>query len=240
MSEEPLTRSLFVISLPRSLSTVVYHTARKWLGLAEPTWTTDGEILNNDRFVMYRGAAHDEGRKFTDPAAEPLVARQLEMFVAQTVQPFGYAYKDVVQPLVITNWLRANAGSLSILRIRRDVADVALSMLRNRWLYPSNLHEKTARTDMEAAFLHGLLDAEAALASVPAVEVDYDALIDGEQSLRDALHALAPHGEPAGVKYIDAEFRDKREECLRERDSERHRLLRARIDELRETRIASR
>ena len=43
--------SLFVVSLPRSLSTVTYHAARRALGLAEPTWTTDGEILNLRRFA---------------------------------------------------------------------------------------------------------------------------------------------------------------------------------------------
>ena len=42
-------RSLFVVSLPRSLSSLLYVAASRALGLAEPGWTTDGEILNRDR-----------------------------------------------------------------------------------------------------------------------------------------------------------------------------------------------
>ena len=41
--------SLFVVSLPRSLSSLLYVAAAHALGLAEPTWTSDGEILNRDR-----------------------------------------------------------------------------------------------------------------------------------------------------------------------------------------------
>ena len=42
-------RSLFVVSLPRSLSSLLYEAAAVSLGLAQPGWTTDGEILNRDR-----------------------------------------------------------------------------------------------------------------------------------------------------------------------------------------------
>ena len=41
--------SLFVVSLPRSLSSFLYVAAARAIGLAEPAWTSDGEILNRDR-----------------------------------------------------------------------------------------------------------------------------------------------------------------------------------------------
>lgn len=48
--------SLFVVSLPRSLSTLIYHAVRQSVGLEEPIWTSDGEIMNLDRFRADAGA----------------------------------------------------------------------------------------------------------------------------------------------------------------------------------------
>src|ERR1043166_8730279 len=104
--------SLFVISLPRSLSTLTYHAARRALSLEEPVWTSDGEVLNNDRYVMYDGVPHDLGRKFTRPDTEDAIAERMSAFLDQTVRPCGFAYKDVVQPFVAARWLMTNDRGL--------------------------------------------------------------------------------------------------------------------------------
>ena len=43
--------SLFIVSLPRSLSSQTYELCTKAIGLKEPRWTTHGEILNADRVI---------------------------------------------------------------------------------------------------------------------------------------------------------------------------------------------
>ena len=55
LSEDFCPESLFVLSLPRSLSTLLYHAAREAMTLCEPAWTSDGEILNADRYALYQG-----------------------------------------------------------------------------------------------------------------------------------------------------------------------------------------
>ena len=230
----PPPRSLFVISLPRSLSSLTYHVAREALGLGEPVWTSDGEVLNNDRYVMYGGPAHDAGCKFTRPAEEASAARRLYAFLDQMVKPAGFAYKDVVQPFVVAEWLTTADRELAVLRIRRPLVDVALSMLSMRWLYPARPRASPGPDELATAFLRGLLEAEAALDAVSAEEVEYDGLVHDETALRNALQKLAPGRALPEVRYVTPEFRQVREERLSRRQGERYQLIREKLDALRQ------
>ena|ERR1051326_1686847 len=225
-------RSLFVISLPRSLSSVVYQAARTALKLAEPGWVSDGEILNNDRYVTCGDSLQQKGRKFTRPRREQRVAARLYAFLDQIVQRDDFAYKDVVQPFVISEWLQRNGAGLAVLRIRRPLADVASSMLDRGWLYPAKgplgPHNENAAT----ALLRGLLDAQIALDAVPAVDVDYDALIRDESALRDALRVLAPDQEIEEPRYVSAGFCEYRKNRLERRGEKRYQILTSRLEEL--------
>jgi hypothetical protein len=116
-------KSLFVLALPRSLSTLIYHTARQALGLQEPSWTMDGEILNIDRMAHYRGLRFDEGVKFTTPEADPDLFRKLTDFLSQVTVSKGFAYKDVVHPFVVSAW--PGLRNFCVLRIQPTLADVA-------------------------------------------------------------------------------------------------------------------
>ena len=202
--------------------------AREALRLAEPVWTSDGEVLNNDRFAAYGGPTHDAERKFTRDEA---TSERLCAFLDQLVQPTGFAYKDVVQPFVVSRWLTAADRGVSVLRIRRPLADVALSMLGRRWLYPA---APAARgDDAETALLRGLLDAEAALDAVPAVEVEYDALVRDETALVNALRALVPGRTPGPVRYLDASFRQVAQQRLARRTEARCQELSRKLAALR-------
>jgi len=213
-------RSLFVISLPRSLSSLTYHLARQALGLREPVWTSDGEVLNNDRYATYGDVPLQAGRKFTRPVEQPQLSARLHAFLDQVVQAEGFAYKDVVQPFVVSEWLRRAGSTPAVLRIRRPLADVALSMMAARWWYPARPPWNLNGEGLEIALLRGLVDAEAALDRVPAVAIDYDALVSDERALGDALAELVPGEERREVRYLTAQF-------LRERDG---RLARRRDD----------
>jgi hypothetical protein len=224
--------SLFVLSLPRSLSGHTYHAARAAFGLAEPVWTTDGEVLNSDRYAMFGAPATDIGRKFTRPDAEPDVAARLMSFLDLAVQSHGFAYKDVVQPFVVARWLAMRERGLRVLRIRRDLSEVALSMLMKHWLYPAG---NEPVQDLEAAFLRGLMAAEAALDAVPAVEVRYEELVRDEGALTAALQQLAPGRTLHEIRYVDDRFRELTKQQTARKQSERYRLLCERIASLRAT-----
>ena len=224
------TCSLFVISLPRSLSSLTYRVAREALGLAEPVWTSDGEVLNTDRYAAYGGPAHDAGRKFTRDAA---TAKRLHDFLDQLVQPAGFAYKDVVQPFVVSEWLTARDRGLAVLRIRRPLVDVALAMLGREWLYPARAFAGEASEDLETALLRGLRHAEAALDAVPAVEVEYDALLRDETALTRALRELVPGRAVGSIAYLDAGFRQVAGERLARRTEARYASLNRKLAALR-------
>ena len=65
-------KTLFIISLPRSLSSLVFEVARLSLDLIEPSWTSHGEIMNNDRYIHYTGKSYDESLKYIRQEKENL------------------------------------------------------------------------------------------------------------------------------------------------------------------------
>ena len=196
------TPSLFVVALPRSLSTVIYEQAAAALQLRCPLWTTAGEILNGDRVVL---AGSEEGSlKFTPPERSADFTR-LKHFLDDVVHPTGVAYKDVVQPFAVSQWLRDK--SLPVLYVRRPLADVAWSFERAGWRYPVAAAPELGSE--RERLLAGLARAARALASLErAVVLDFDAALDDEGALHEALRRLYPQARLQPVRYRDAAFVD--------------------------------
>jgi hypothetical protein len=234
-------RSLFIVALPRTLSSEVHESCRAALGLRPPTWTTHGEILNGDRLVLastpVEKASGEAGTapKFT-LAAERYRFEQLLAYLDDVVAPHGRVYKDVVQPFAVAAWLAGR--DLAVLRIRRPLADVALSMERRGWLYP----ERAASPESapEDRLLAGLQAAERAQEELMrerarrglAIEtVEFDDLIAGPEALRAALGRLYPQREIT-VPDPGEEFRAYSGQVLATRSSERWRELDRRAGEL--------
>ncbi len=236
------TPSLFVVALPRSLSTAIFERARSALSLAAPAWTSAGEILNSGRWRML--AREDDGDRFTT-THEVARFEQWTRFLDDVVHPRGRAYKDVVQPFVCARWL-AQAQTLGhaprVLRVRRPLADVAWSMLEAGWRYPARA-ATTGEHDIDR-LLSGLLRARDALSEPAAVEVDFDALMRGEDALVTALRRLYADVEGQDVegrnvdgtgidagalRFGDARFRAHSATVLARRDTPRWRMLDARI-----------
>jgi hypothetical protein len=235
-------RSLFVAALPRSLSTIAYHASRLALGLEEPVWTSDGEILNNDRSVLYGGPTHDAGAKYVHSAAEPALFQRMTAFLDQVTRPEGFAYKDVVQPFVAAAWLPASG--LRVLRIRRRLADVAYSMLRMQWLYPARAaaphgaDEGEEPLSLETAVVRGLLAAEAALQELPGEVIEYDDLIADEEALVGALRRLYPDARVRGFRFIDESFERRSSAILARRSEDEYRRI-ASLISLQQPRLAA-
>jgi hypothetical protein len=217
----PLPPSLFVVSLPRSLSSHVYQLACRAVGLNQPTWTSDGEILNLDRFTLYEGPTDDQCRKFVSEVREPGLFRSAEEFLSQTVNPFGYGYKDVAQPFVASQWLR-DSGMRAI-RIKRNIADVAYSMLDCNWHYPAVLFPEAK--DPVMALVLGLLQAERALDSIKAEHIDFEELIVDERLLHKALQGLYGNKGVERIRFIDNSFNQMRSRVLKRRGTRKHRAL---------------
>lgn len=218
-------RSLFLVSLPRSLSSLLYQRIRPALGLAEPVWTSDGEILNLHRFAHLPPGCDLEGLRFTPPGpSENNRFDRLLAFLDQATVREGFFYKDVVQPFVVARWLPASG--LAVLRIERPLADVALAMLDRGWLYPREAAEP--EDDPEKVLVSGLARAQQALAAVPGPVLRYDDLIEDEEPLAAALREL--YGDvpaPRHLRYLDDGFRAVRDEVLARRRTERWERLAA-------------
>ena len=214
-------QSLFITSLPRSFTTAVYRYSVKALRLKEPTWTTDGEILNARHLVLASNELTNEPR-FTTFAKEPQIFERLKSFAVEAVNPNGYAYKDVIQPFVATEAIKDL--DVTVLRIRRPLADVAVAMTEHSWFYPQSAAEKF---HSERGFIEGLLRAANAIHNLekflPKIEtLDYDDLIFDDKSLNLALKRLYSNVELNALSYIDGSFRRKRELVLERRQTEQY------------------
>lgn len=219
-------RSLFVVSLPRSLSSLLYQTLRRTLGLAEPVWTSDGEVLNLHRFAHLPAGTEIEGLRFTDPERDPERFDRLVAFLDQATAREGFLYKDVVQPFVVSRWLPASG--LAALRIERPLADVAFAMSERGWLYPRSAADRDG--DPERELVAGLLRAERALAEIPGPVVRFDELIHDEEPLAAALRTL--YGDMPMPLYLDDGFRAVRDEVLRRRETDRWKQLAQMAEEM--------
>ena len=206
-------RSLFVVSLPRSLSSLLYVAAARAIGLAEPAWTSDGEILNRERVPrrLQRLAPTDD--RFTLLGSAPDAFAGLTSYLDRSAVRRGFAYKDVVQPFVIAGW--EGLGDFRVLKVRRDVAEVAHTMLKRQWLYPA--HAASVYDAHPWALVEGLVRAEAVLDALPGETVEYaDAVLDHEP-LEVALRRLYPDAPLVPLRYIDGRFARTRRRLEAER-----------------------
>ena len=206
-------RSLFVLSLPRSLSSLLYVAAARAIGLAEPAWTTDGEILNRDRVPKRLQSRAPADERFTLLGSAPDAFASMTNFLDDAALRHGFAYKDVVQPFVIGGW--EGLGDFKVLKVRRNVAEVAYTMLKRQWLYPAHA---ASIFDMHPwALVEGLVRAEAVLDALPGETVEYaDAVLD-QDPLEAALQRLYPEVPVAPLRYIDRGFARTRRRLEAER-----------------------
>ena len=221
-------RSLFIVSLPRSLSTRTYQLCREALGLAEPGWTSDGEVLNLDRYTLWGDEAAGEGRKYTRQEWQPVHFQRILAQLDQITRDHGYAYKDVVQPFAVSRWLPTR--DFRILKIERPVVEVAYAMLERGWHYPRRVAESWP--DLEAEVLQGLRRAHQALAAIPGEVVSFEALIHDERVLEQAVQRLYPERPGIRFHYLDAAFVGIREQVLARRRTPRFQRLSERLQEV--------
>jgi len=205
--------SLFVLSLPRSLSSLVYTAAARAVGLAEPGWTTDGEILNRDRVPRRLQGLAPADERFTLLGSAPEVFASMTRYLDRAALRQGFAYKDVVQPFVLGGW--EGLGDFKVLKVRRNVAEVAYTMLKRQWLYPA---QAASVFDAQPwALVEGLVRAEAVLEALPGETVEYaDAVLD-HGPLELALGRLYPAAPLEPPRYIDRRFSRTRERLEAER-----------------------
>jgi hypothetical protein len=194
--------SRFVVSLPRSLSSLLYVAAARAIGLAQPAWTSDGEILNRDRVPRRKQALAPADERFTLLGSAPDTFAGMTRYLDRAALRRGFAYKDVVQPFVIGGW--DGLGDFKVLKVRRNVAEVAYTMLKRRWLYPARA--ASVFEEHPWALVEGLVRAEAVLDALPGVTVEYADAVFDHGPLEDALRRLYPEAPVAAPCYIDRGF----------------------------------
>lgn len=189
-----------MIGLPRSGSSRAYTLAAAMLGLRQPSWTSDGEILNLDRHAAYRG--RDTCAMFTTRDRDPDLFAQITEFLDTTARRDGCAYKDVVQPFIVADW--SGIRDFRVLYVRRDPVEVAYAMLKRGWYYPETaVNRKVTKSE---AVVRGLLLAERALEQVPATRIEFEQVIAGSDGLAAALRRLYPEFEPQPIDGVDDGF----------------------------------
>ncbi len=196
------SQSLFILSLPRSLSSAVFNMSSMALGLQQPNWTSDGEILNSDR-IDHSICSVAPFPKYSHNDRNQADVWRMFDFLDQVVLPSGYIYKDVVQPFVITEWLRTK--KFPVLIIERDVVDVAYAMLMRKWNYPSDIVVNT-EVDVLTGLVKGLKAAELELKKLDGERIHYNELIHNETSLHLALKNLYPRKRIPEIFYINNNF----------------------------------
>jgi len=209
--------SLFVVSLPRSLSSLLYVAAARAIGLAEPAWTSDGEILNRDRVPRRKQSLAPADERFTLLGSAPEVFANMTTYLDRAALRQGFAYKDVVQPFVIGGW--EGLGDFKVLKVRRNVAEVAYTMLKRQWLYPARA--ASVFDGHPWSLVEGLVRAEAVLDALPGETVDYAHAVLGHGPLQAALGRLYPDAPLARAHYIDRSF----DRTRRRLEAERRRSL---------------
>ncbi len=220
-------KSLFIVSLPRSLSSFIYQTTKTLLQLREPSWTSDGEILNPDRFILNpRAAVTDQSYYYTKKSEEGRYSAALD-FLDHVVQPQHFIYKDVVQPFIVEEWLRR--GGVNVLKIKRPIADVVFSMRNRKWWYPAN---GIPNGDMLAGLIKGLLDAEKTIDTVEGKEVYFDRFIEDEQYIEEILGGIYPGVKLRPFKYLDGPFTELREKYLERRQKTEYRIIQKKISSI--------
>jgi hypothetical protein len=230
--ESQILPSLFIVSLPRSFSSYSYLLTRSALRLREPEFTTFGEILNFNRYHKGRGSSGGVPPGFfTCPQREPAAFRQASAFLDRVVEARGFAYKDVVQPFAVAEWLLRARGEFRILRIRRNLADVAMAMFELKWLYPAA--GANASPEAESAALAGLVLADNTLARLPAVTVEYDDLVRDGTALSAALARLYPKHEFPAIRFHNHRRAVERAKTMSRRKSPQYRVIERRIADLR-------
>lgn len=224
--------SLFVLALPRSLSSFIFHAARIALGHEAPGWTTDGELLNLDRFGL-GVPTHRVEEKYRQQHTSPRAFDALQDFLGRHVAGTGHVYKDVVQPFACAAWLRP--GRMPVLKLRRDPGEVALSMRDRDWRYPAGVATLSiSRDDPDTALVEGLLRAWRAIDAVPGATLDYDAACDDESAFLDALARAHPQARIDRIGYIDDEFRVARQAQRARRGTDAYRRMSDRVARVRD------
>ena len=207
--------SLFVVALLRSLSSIIYQAASQCLTLQEPRCNSHGEFLNADRFALIPGSP-DGAQKYITKASDDAPFTKVAEFADQVVVLRDFAYKDVVQAFLSAAWSKSDP--FAILKVKRNVADVALSVPEHRRCYSERLFSHTDSIEIEVVLR--LLRAQDALDSIPGMKVDFDAFISDEHHLYSALASL--YGGQFGVKrvkYNENQFKVRAEHILKRRST---------------------
>ena len=199
------SRSLFILSLPRSLSSNIQRSVTQTGFLKNPFWTSSGEILNLDRLKSVVARKKNEKSHYLTISSGADRYQELLNYLDESVFERGYVFKDVVQPFVITQWLSKNP--YPVIKIQRNFNEIVYRMIKQQWFYPVNASDGSEKN------LHnmvvGLRRGWKAIQSVPGITLNYADLVESEEPLRIALSELYPDFDFSELSYVNSKFKEE-------------------------------
>lgn len=209
-------RSLVILSLPLSLSSLIFEACGRLLGLTAAPGTSSGEILNPDRMAAYRSRTDLGMARYVTRDRFPSAFARAFGILDELIQHENYVYKDVLQPFVFSEWLRSRTPDIAVLKIVPNLVDVAYGHLERRdWYGPAGASRLNG--DLYMRVCDGLIRSAAQLADCAGEAVHYDHLIEDDSSLREALERLYPDQVLSKYSYVDRNFALNRGEVVARR-----------------------
>lgn len=221
--------SLFIVALPRSLSSEIFQVLRSMTGLKEAQWATDGEILNLDRHILHshQKAEEVQALKYLRLDHSPETFHRGMTFLDDCTQQNGYIYKDVVQPFLLSAW--PSLKNFNSIYVDRKVEDVAFSVLRQKWEWPA--HALTRSQVQRHDVIRGLLLAQKTLQEMPCRRIEFEKVIFEASSLEEVLEGY----DFKPVNYLTPDFCRRRDQTLSKRHTAEYLELAEEIQGIRET-----
>ncbi len=201
-------KSLIIVGLPRSMSSLVYRYASYMLSdelniLDEKIWH-DGDVLNHIQVEFPRIKKKFGRNNYTDYKKHKTVLDKYSK---------NHLIKSVVQPLHVAKFLNENE-KYNVLLIRRELADTIYTLYLREWFWPINILglDSTKRKNQTLENLCKAvikIDKEI-LSSIQDKElISYENLLFDDKLLFRKLKKLGY--DPKWFSHIDEDFKKKRE-----------------------------
>lgn len=217
-------KSFIIFGVPKSGSSSLYSTLCGALPFLEkPVYTTVGEFMNFERNIhlkvendihMLRGG---EKTDMLGHLVDNGFRRRIQ-FIDHLVQREGFLYKDVVQPFLVASWFQEENYPLDAIFIDRPIEQV---------IYRHEVADQIqGREDIEN-LASTFIEAKNKLLELSIPKLDFDDFIFDEDVLKKIVSDIYSDTEVEDqvkwpeLNYIDDDFKEKRENRLKDRESER-------------------
>jgi len=222
-------KSLIIVGLPRSMSSLIYkhasHMLEDELKILDPKIWHDGDVLNHIQ-LEFPNIEKKHGR-------HNYYQYQNTKSVLEKYSK-GYLIKSVAQPLHTVRFLNENED-YKVLVIRRDLEDTIYTLYLREWFWPINIlgidSKKEKNQTLENLCKAVIKIQKELLEKIENKElISYENLLFDDKLLWRKLKTLGY--DPKWVSHINKNFEKKREIVLNIRKTPLYRRIKAMVEKL--------